>query len=114
MEVPYVPMAGYALPSSETPLLKRGEKDRLTRKNNVFAWTGLLLSLIAFFFDPLALTSIIAIVFSSIGLARAQRLSDAGVRIAGRGTAIAGLVIGIAGVALFLYSVSRMFPALHM
>jgi hypothetical protein len=107
-------MASYAIPSTEAPRLKRGEKDRLTRKNNVFAWTGLLLSLIAFFFNPFALASIIAIVFSSIGLARAQRLSDAGVRIAGRGTAIAGLVIGIAGVALFLYSVSRMFPALHM
>src|SRR4051794_35748671 len=58
---PYVPMANaYA---SSTILnggkLTRREKDRQTRRNNSLAYTGCVLSLVAFLINPFAILSIL-------------------------------------------------------
>ena len=78
--------------------LYRGAKDGEIRRNNSFAYTGCVLALVAFLFNPLAILSILAIVFSAIGLAKSHDL-DAERKVSGRGTAIAGLILGLIGVA---------------
>lgn len=78
--------------------LYRGAKDGEIRRNNSFAYTGCVLALVAFLFNPLAILSILAIVFSAIGLAKSHDL-DAQRKVTGRGTAIAGLILGLVGVA---------------
>lgn len=56
------------------PKLKRGEKDRQVRRNNSLGWVGCLLAIVSLLFNPFALLSILGIVFSSIGLAKASEL----------------------------------------
>ena len=96
----FVPMANHSPGASAGPLLplSRGAKDREVRKNNSFAYTGLVLALVAFLFNPLAILSILGIVFSAIGLAKSHDL-EAVQKVTGRGTAIAGIVLGLVGVA---------------
>ena len=106
-EAPYVPMAYRpANTLTETPKLKRGEKDRQIRRNNSFAYTGLVLSLVSILVNPLAILSILGIVFSSIGLAKANNL-ESRAAVTGRGTAIAGLIIGLASLVFFGWNLSR-------
>ena len=55
-------------------------------------------------FNPLALPSILGVIFSSIGLSKSFSLEGLGYRVAGRGIAIAGLILGILGLGFFLFS----------
>ena len=104
---PYVPMASHpANTLTGSPKLKRGEKDRQIRRNNPFSYTGLVLSLLSMLVDPFAILSILGIVFSSIGLAKANNL-ESRASVTGRGTAIAGLVVGLASLVLFGWNLSR-------
>jgi hypothetical protein len=116
---PYVPMSDFAVQSTAgtatgvprlTGRAARVENERQARKNNIFAWLGLLFAVIGALFNPFGLVSVVAVIFASVGLARAQRLQDAGAQFTGRGTAIAGLVVGIIGLALF---VTRLYFALQ-
>lgn len=98
----YVPMASYSpTASAETVPLNRREKDKQTRRKNSFAYTGCVLSLIGFLINPLAIFSILGIVFSAIGMAKANELQ--GQPVTGRGIAIAGLIIGVLGIVAFAY-----------
>ncbi|MET3767457.1 di/tricarboxylate transporter [Marisediminicola sp. UYEF4] len=54
-------------------------------------------------FNPLALLSILGLVFSAVGLASSYRLERLGARTTGRGTAGVGIALGVIGVALFLW-----------
>lgn len=108
---PYEPMAGHYRPEPDAsavfqPKLTRAEKDKLIRRNNALGYAGLVLSLIALIFNFFAIPSILGIIFSSIGLARAQSLEGRS-RVTGRGTSIAGLIIGIAALGFFAYNVIR-------
>jgi hypothetical protein len=105
----YVPMAGYSAQvcGSDAPKLKRGEKDRQVRKNNSFAYTGCVLALVSFLFNPLAILSVLGIVFSAIGLARSHELEDRGM-VTGRGVAIAGIVLGLVGLAFVGWRLSQL------
>ena len=105
---PYVPMAGYYRDESVAVAepLTRKEKDRQIRRNNSFAYTGLVLALVGFIFNPFAIPSVLGVVFSSIGLARANSL-DGRLKITGRGTAIAGIIVGLLGIAAFSWALSR-------
>jgi hypothetical protein len=105
----YVPMGGESAQGAaeaEAPRLTgralRIERERQARRNNVFAWLGLLFAVISFLFNPFAVLSVLAVIFASVGLARAQNLSDAGVEYSGRGTAVAGLVVGLIASVIFL------------
>jgi hypothetical protein len=104
-------MARYVAASATTPSLTRNQtrsaKDRELRRNNSMAYTGLVLALVGFLFNPLAIPSILGIVFSSIGLAKANELEGSGYRVIGRGTAIAGLIVGLAGLGFMLFRVSQ-------
>ncbi len=80
------------------------------RRNNPFAYTGLLLALIAFLIDPFAIPSLLGTIFSVIGIVRASTV-DPAVRYNGRVTSIIGLVLGLAGLALFGASLARVFAA---
>jgi hypothetical protein len=104
---PYVPMGGYGTTQVVEPQLTHKEKDRQTRKNNSLAYTGTVLALVGFLFNPFAILSILGIVFSSIGLAKSHELAGAGYKVTGHGTAIAGIIVGLAGLALFAYNISR-------
>lgn len=103
-------MGNYSRESEEGFRLKlsRGEKDRQTRRNNSFAYTGCVLALLGFLFNPFAILSVLAVIFSAIGLARSHDL-DGQTRITGRGTAIAGLVIGLVELGLFAWKLSQAF-----
>ncbi|WP_236966640.1 hypothetical protein [Marisediminicola antarctica] len=83
--------------------MSRKEKDRELRQHNPMAYTGLLLSLVGMLFNPLALLSILGLVFSAVGLAASYRLESLGARTTGRGTAGVGIALGVIGVALFLW-----------
>lgn len=105
---PYVPMASYfaGATTMEAPKLKRGEKDRQIRRNNSFAYTGCVFGLLSFLLNPFAILSILALVFSSIGLAKSNDLEGRG-KVTGRGTAIAGVILGLIGLAYFGWALSR-------
>jgi hypothetical protein len=107
-EPAYVPMASYygAAASSEGAKLTRREKDRQIRRNNSLAYTGCVLSLVAFLINPFAIVSILGIVFSAIGLAKSHDL-EGRQKVTGRGTAIAGIILGLVGVAAFGWALSR-------
>jgi len=104
----YVPMSGYTprdihVETAPSAPLSRKEKDRERRQSNPMAYTGLLLSLVGMLFNPLALLSILGLVFSAVGLASSYRLESLGARTTGRGTAGVGIALGVVGVALFLW-----------
>ena len=107
----YVPMGSYHAGSTATltepAKLKRGEKDRLVRKNNSLGYVGCLLAIISILVNPFAILSILAIVFSSIGLARANALEGRS-KVTGRGTSAAGLIIGILVLAYFCWAIARL------
>jgi membrane-bound ClpP family serine protease len=75
----------------------------IVRRSNPLAYTGALLAILELLINPFGILSVLGIVFSSIGLAKANDLSAANLRITGRGTAILGLVVGIVEVTLFAY-----------
>jgi hypothetical protein len=87
-----------------TAKLTHREKDRQIRRNNSF--TGCVLSLVAFLFNPFAILSILGIVFSAIGLAKSHDL-DGRHRVTGRGTAIAGIIVGLLGLAAFAWVLAQ-------
>jgi hypothetical protein len=113
-EPQYVPMASYygaaagtgTGSGAGTAKLTHREKDRQIRRNNSFAYTGCVLSLVAFLFNPFAILSILGIVFSAIGLAKSHDL-DGRHRVTGRGTAIAGIIIGLLGLAAFAWVLAQ-------
>ncbi|WP_158603902.1 DUF2510 domain-containing protein [Cryobacterium tepidiphilum] len=98
---PYVPGSSYAATAPRDHRPNRKEKDRQTRKNNPMAYTGLFLSVLALLINPLALLSVLGIIFSAIGLAKSHELDGLRVRVTGKGTAIGGLIVGSIGVVLF-------------
>ena len=67
------------------------------------AYTGIVLALVSLIYNPLALPSILGVIFSSIGLSKSFTLEGLGYRVAGRGIAIAGLILAILGLVLFVY-----------
>jgi hypothetical protein len=102
-------MAGYGGQPVFAPLpqkLTHAQKDKEVRRNNILGYAGLVLSLVALLVNFFAVPSILGIIFSSIGLARAQSLEGRS-RVTGRGTSIAGLVIGIAALGFFAYNLIR-------
>ena len=101
-------MSGYAprdihVETARSAPLSRKEKERERRQSNPMAYTGLLLALLGMLFNPLALLSILGLVFSAIGLAASYRLEGLGTRTTGRGMASACIALGVLGVALFLW-----------
>jgi hypothetical protein len=106
---PYVSMEPYRRDESTSVAgpLTRKEKDRQIRRNNSFAYTGLVLALVGLLVNPFALLSVLAVVFSAIGLARAESLVGRP-HVTGRGTAIAGMIVGVAGLAFFAWSWVRL------
>ncbi|TFB46982.1 DUF2510 domain-containing protein [Cryobacterium tagatosivorans] len=104
----YVPMAGYgATRVVEAPPTKK-DKDRQVRKNNSLAYTGCVLAILSFLFNPFAILSVLGIVFGAIGLAKSHELEGAGHKITGRGTAIAAIVLGLIGIAFAGYRMSQL------
>lgn len=99
-KVPATPITrpGAASAAAARPL-GRADRERQMRRNNPFAYTGLLLALIAFLINPFAIPSLLGTVFSAIGIARAAGI-DPAVRYNGRVTSIIGLILGLAGLAL--------------
>ena len=81
--------------------MARLENARQLRLSNAFAWLGLLVAGVSVIVNPLGIFSVIAVVFGSIGLARANRLRDGGSAVTGRGAAIAGLVVGLVTLMIF-------------
>lgn len=57
---------------------------------------GCLLAILSLLFNPVALLSVLAIVFCSIGLAKVSELERQD-KVSGRRTALTGLIIGIVG-----------------
>ena len=81
-------------------------KDRATRSANPFGYAGLVLSLIAFIFNLLAIPSILGVVFGAIGLARAGQLT--GQRITGFGVSLAAIILGLATGGFFFLRVAQL------
>ncbi|WP_104474673.1 DUF2510 domain-containing protein [Microterricola pindariensis] len=78
--------------------LSRTEADRAVRRNNGFGYAGLALALFGLIFNPLAIPSVLGIIFGSMGLVRARALEGQGVtKQTGLGFSIAALILGILG-----------------
>ena len=92
--------------TAAAPKLTRIEKDRQVRRNNSFAYLGCVFALLGFIFNPVAILSILGIVFSAIGFAKSHDL-DGRQKVTGRGTAIAGIVIGLLGLAAYVWVLSQ-------
>lgn len=105
----YVPMATPVSPTRYATKPTRKEKDREIRRSNSMAYTGLVLALVSCLLNPLAIPSILGIIFSAIGIAKAGELEGAGRSLTGRGTAIAGLIVSIATTVFFLWQFSTAF-----
>lgn len=105
----YAAMPSYGSPHAAAgppAKLSRAEADRAVRRNNGFGYAGLVLALIGMIFNPLAVPSILAIIFGGMGLARARSLEGQGTRKqTGLGFSIAALILGILGVMRLLTSV---------
>lgn len=63
----------------------------MEKRNNALAITGFVLSLVALIINPLAIISILGLIFSAIGLKKVQEVNS------GKGLAIAGIIISILG-----------------
>jgi hypothetical protein len=99
-------MGGYGVVGTTPPTkISRAQKDREVRRNNSMAYVGLVLSLVAVIVNPVAVLSILGIVFSAIGLARSNDLEGRH-RVTGRGTAVAGLVVGLVVTVYFFWRVT--------
>lgn len=101
-------MASHSTAVSYARKPTRKEKDREIRRNNSMAYTGLVLALVSCLINPVAIPSVLGIVFSAIGIAKSAELEGAGRQLTGRGTAIAGLVVSIASTAWFLWRISTL------
>ncbi|MBA8991059.1 hypothetical protein FHW23_002324 [Curtobacterium pusillum] len=100
----------YAVGVIDPPLTGRKARvanDRATRSANPFGYAGLVLSLIAFIFNLLAIPSILGLVFGAIGLARAAQLS--GQRITGFGVSLAAVILGLVAGGVFFFRVAQLF-----
>ncbi|MGN8048860.1 DUF2510 domain-containing protein [Curtobacterium sp. 22159] len=99
----------YRAGASDGPLTGRRArvaKDRATRSANPFGYAGLVLSLIAFIFNLLAIPSVLGLVFGAIGLARAGQLT--GQRITGFGVSLAAVILGLVSGGLFFLRVAQL------
>lgn len=64
---------------------------------NTPSTAGLTLGIISMFIDPFAIPALLGIIFSAIGLNRANRLSQHGYGAVGRAKSVWGLVLSILG-----------------
>ncbi len=99
----------YHLGVTDPPLVGRKARvarDRATRSANPFGYAGLVLSLIAFIFNLLAIPSILGLVFGAIGLARASQLT--GQRITGFGVSLAAVILGLVAGGWFFLRVAQL------
>lgn len=79
-------------PGASAPWSRAAE----ARRMNNAAYLGLILSIAAWIVNPLAIVGILAIVFSSRGLAQSRERQAAGDPATGRLAAVVGFVLGIA------------------
>lgn len=82
-------------------------RDRATRAANPYGYAGLVLSLIAFIVNLLAIPSLLGIVFGAIGLVRAGQL--VGERVTGFGVSLAAVILGLVSGALFFIRLAEVF-----
>ena len=66
------------------------EKETTATTRNYFAYTGLILSIAGVFFYKIGIISLLVVIFSSIGLAKAKDFEGKG-----KAPAIIGLMLGI-------------------
>jgi cytochrome c biogenesis factor len=95
------PTCGAVVVVSATPTAPIAEK-----QTNVMAIVGFIISLVSLFWNGYFICSILAIIFSAVGLNKVKTANS------GKGLAIAGLVIGIVGIVLSFVAASlllRMF-----
>jgi Protein of unknown function (DUF2510) len=78
------------------------QRDLEMRRRNRWGWAGGALAIVSFLVDPYCTLSVLAIVFSSIGIYRATKLREQGSTVTGMGWSTAGLVIGIVGAVFYL------------
>ncbi len=70
------------------------------KRNNALAITGFVLSLVSLLINPVAIISILGLIFSGIGLSKVK------VTNSGKGLAIAGIIISILST---IYSIWAIF-----
>ena len=87
--------------------VRYADRERAMRRNNPFAYAAILLALIAFIIDFLALPGLVAIGFAIAGLVRAASFDARVVRYRGLTTAVIALVLAV------LATVSFTFQMLH-
>jgi hypothetical protein len=106
--------SGYPTETAGTwndPTTQRGRKgrvarDRAVRTANPFGYAGIVLALLAFLINPMAILGILGAVFGGVGLARASQL--AGQRFTGFGVSLAGLILGVLATAAFVANMARL------
>jgi hypothetical protein len=95
---PYAPVAPTP-PTLSTPTTPRAGQFRLV---NPIGRAGLILGFVSIFLNFVCIPSILAIIFSAIGIGVFQKLRSSGQQVNGLGWCIAGLVMGIAETLIYV------------
>jgi hypothetical protein len=77
-------------------------RDHQFRRANPIGYAGVVLAFISILFNIFCVPSILAIIFSAIGIGAAQRLRKSGHRVTGWGWSVAGLIGGIVETMIYL------------
>lgn len=101
----YSPRPTYPM---EPAARRHADRERAMRRNNPWAYTGVLLVLIGLLVNPFSILSLLGACFSIAGLVRSSTV-DPAVRYNGRVTAIIGLVLGLIATGYFWVNWLRFF-----
>jgi hypothetical protein len=97
---PYTLAPAYAVTGSASTRLKR---------TNAIGYAGAVLGLGSLIFNPFTVTSILAIIFCIVGLAKEEQMRSMGSRPSGRGWMIAGLIISsLSGIYYWVHVITLM------
>lgn len=95
---PYAPVAT----TPPAPAAATATHDARFRQANPIGYAGVALGLVSLLFNFLCIPSVLAIIFSAIGIGVSRKLQTSGHRVTGFGWCIAGLIMGIAETLIYL------------
>ncbi|MDQ1547235.1 MAG: hypothetical protein QOH69_2139 [Actinomycetota bacterium] len=95
---PYAPVARTPPPSTPPATTRDGQ----FRNVNPIGYIGVALGFVSLLFNVFCVPSFLALIFSAIGIGRAQVLRRSGHRVTGLGWCVAGLIMGIAETLIYI------------
>jgi hypothetical protein len=95
---PYAPVAPTPSPSTPPATTRDGQ----FRNVNPIGYVGVALGFVSLLFNVFCVPSVLALIFSAIGIGQAQVLRRSGRRVTGLGWCVAGLIMGVAETLIYV------------